>query len=169
MYDVDIYTDGGSRGNGQEHAYGSWGWAMVIADKKMREDAGHYTEYTTNNQNELFAVIQGLRSIQPEKGIGKQLNVTVYADSAYVVNAINKHWLNGWVKKGWKNSKNQDVANRELWEMLLVELDRLKREKTSVSFKKVKGHAGDKWNEYVDALVNWAMDTRHRSYKDLTD
>ena len=99
-------------------------------------------EETTNNQMELTAVIEGLKALK------EPCKVTVYSDSAYVVNAFNQDWITGWINNNWRNSKKDPVANKELWEELIA-----LTKKHTVEFIKVKGHAGNKYNEICDKLA----------------
>lgn len=154
MTKLEVYTDGGSRNNGKPNALGSWGYVMVSDDVNVREDKGSDTDFITNNQNEILAVIKALTSI-----VYTGKDVVVYSDSAYVVNCINDKWYVNWQKNGWKNSKKKPVENKELWEELLNQISRVEDECiVNVSFSKVKGHSGNKWNEHADLLVNEAMD-----------
>ena len=74
--------------------------------------------------------------------------VDLYSDSAYVVNAFNQHWIEGWQKKGWVNSAKNEVANKDLW-MQLIELCNTHK----VTFIKVKGHADNEFNNRCDELA----------------
>ena len=78
--------------------------------------------------------------------------MTVYSDSAYVVNAVNNGWLKNWERNGWKNADKQGVKNRELWVDLL-----LTAEKHNVSFVKVKGHSDNIYNNRCDELARAAI------------
>jgi ribonuclease HI len=97
---------------------------------------------TTNNRMELQAVIEGLRALRVSS------EVRVHIDSSYVMDAIVKRWHEGWVKRGWKTAAKQPVKNRDLWEALLDLLDR-----HTVTWTKVKGHAGVELNERCDELA----------------
>ena len=102
---------------------------------------------TTNNRMELMAVIAGLEALN------RPCEVELYSDSQYVVNAFNQHWIDGWVKKGWKRGKNEPVKNVDLWKRLLAA-----KEKHWVTFIWVKGHDGHPQNERCDALATGAAD-----------
>ena len=91
---------------------------------------------------ELTAVIRGLQALK------EPCEVKLYSDSNYVVQAINEGWLYGWRKNGWKNAEKKPVKNVELWQELLPLL-----QKHKVDFLKVKGHAGDEYNERCDTLA----------------
>jgi ribonuclease HI len=134
---VTIYTDGACSGN---PGPGGWG-AILSASGKSRELSGGEA-LTTNNRMELMAVIKSLELLT------RPCDVKLYSDSAYVVNAFNQHWIDGWQKKGWVNSAKDPVANRDLWEQL-IELTR----KHKVEFIKVKGHADNEFNNRCDELA----------------
>ncbi len=146
--EVTIYTDGAARGN--PDGPGGYGTVLLYTDKNgvthRREKSGGY-EKTTNNRMELMAVIAGLEALI------KPCDVTVYSDSQYVVNAFEKKWIDGWIKKGWKRGKNEEVKNVDLWKRLL-EAAKPHR----VKFVWVKGHAGHPENERCDELATAAAD-----------
>jgi len=96
---------------------------------------------------ELQAVIGALSALKVT-----DWDVTIYSDSAYVVNAFKQKWLDNWQKNGWRNSKKEPVANQDLWQQLL-----LLTGKNRVTMQKVKGHAGDKFNERCDELARQAI------------
>ena len=145
---VTIYTDGAARGNPE--GPGGYGTILHYVDGKgklhERELSGGYIR-TTNNRMELMAVIAGLEALN------RPCEVEVYSDSQYVVNAFNQHWVDGWVKKGWKRGKNEPVKNVDLWKRLLEA-----KEKHSVTFHWVKGHDGHPQNERCDELATSAAD-----------
>ncbi len=136
--EVIIYTDGACSGN---PGPGGWGCVLLWGEHKKELSGGE--PLTTNQRMELKAAIEGLKAL---KVAGWK--VKLYSDSAYLVNAINQRWIWGWQKNGWQNSKKELVANRDLWEELLLYLPR-----NDVEFYKVKGHAGHEWNERCDALA----------------
>jgi ribonuclease HI len=131
---IQLYTDGAAKGNP-----GNGGYGVVLKSEK-----GHYKEasegfrMTTNNRMELMAVIVGLELLKQE---GQ--DVTVYSDSKYVVDAVEKKWLEGWVRKGFVKTKNVD-----LWQRFLKIYS-----KHRVRFVWVKGHAGHPENERCDELA----------------
>lgn len=140
--EVEIYTDGACSGNP-----GPGGWAAIIMEGKHRREISGSAARTTNQQMELQAAIEGLRALgtTPQK-------VALFSDSAYLVNCFKDRWYERWERNGWVNAKKEPVQNRELWEELL-RLVRLHR----ISFRKVKGHAGDEHNERADALARAAL------------
>ena len=145
---VKIYTDGAARGN--PDGPGGYGSVLEYVDPKgklhVKELSRGYVR-TTNNRMELMAVIAGLEVLN------RPCTVEVYSDSQYVVNAFNQHWVDSWIKKGWKRGKNEPVKNIDLWKRLLQA-----KEPHNVSFHWVKGHDGHPENERCDRLATSAAD-----------
>ena len=141
MKKVTIYTDGACSGN---PGPGGWGAILIYEDVKKEISGGK--KDTTNNVMEITAVLEGLKLLK------YPCDVEIYSDSAYVVNAINQDWIENWKKNGWKNSKKEDVKNKELWE----ELDKLMKTH-NVSFIKVKGHSDNEYNNRCDYLARKAI------------
>jgi ribonuclease HI len=137
-----IYTDGSCRGN---PGPGGWAWAAGT-DSYASGAAPH----TTNQRMEVLAVIEALQSY-PEGAL------EIVSDSTYVVKCFHDQWHAGWLRRGWKNSQGQPVANRDLWEILIPMVVHSDRE---VRFTWVKGHSGDAMNDFVDALATEAADTQ---------
>ena len=145
---VKIYTDGAARGN--PDGPGGYGTVLEYVDTKgqlHKKGLSQGYEKTTNNRMELMAVIAGLEALN------RSCEVEVYSDSQYVVNAFNQHWVDGWIKKGWKRGKNEPVKNVDLWKRLLEA-----KQKHSVTFHWVKGHDGHPQNERCDELATTAAD-----------
>ncbi|HNX28076.1 MAG TPA: ribonuclease HI [Syntrophomonadaceae bacterium] len=142
MNKIIIYTDGACSGN---PGPGGWG-AVLFSGEHKKEISGAEAE-TTNQRMELMAVVKALKALKV-----KDWEVEVYSDSAYLVNAFAQKWLDKWQQNGWKNSKKEAVANQDLWQELL-KLTALNR----VTIKKVKGHAGDEFNERCDQLARQAI------------
>ena len=136
---ITVFTDGACSGN---PGPGGWGWA--VAPGGDPHGAGGEPA-TTNQRMEVFAVLDALRTLGATHP-GRPIEVV--SDSTYVVNCFRDRWYVAWRRNGWKNSKRQPVANRDLWEPL-VELV----EAMDVSFRWVKGHSGDPMNDLVDALA----------------
>jgi len=130
---ITIYTDGASRGNP-----GPGGYGTVLISGKYRKELSEGYRLTTNNRMELLAVIKGLEVLK-----NKGSNVTVYSDSKYVVDAVEKKWVFNWEKKNYKGKKNSD-----LWKRFLVIY-----KKHSVKFIWIKGHANIPENERCDTLA----------------
>ena len=148
MKKVILYTDGGCRGNGQtETALGAIGGILLYPEKNASKEFKKAFPDTTNNRMELTAVITGLKMLK------EPCQVTVFSDSAYVVNAYKQNWVINWKKHNWTRGKAGELKNKELW----MELDQLVHYH-DVTFEKVKGHDNDFYNNRADALVNAAMD-----------
>jgi ribonuclease HI len=138
---VEIYTDGACRGN---PGPGGWGVLLISGERRKRLHGGEPD--TTNNRMELTAVIEALNALK-----GKR-KVTLHTDSKYVLDGINS-WIDGWKSRGWKTAAKKPVKNQDLWEALDTA-----REQHVVSWKWVKGHAGDPGNEEADDLANKGID-----------
>ncbi|KYG80206.1 ribonuclease HI [Roseivirga echinicomitans] len=130
---IIIYTDGSSRGNP-----GPGGYGTVLKYMEHRKELSEGFRKTTNNRMELLAVIAGLEAITKPNA-----PVTVYSDSKYVIDSVDKGWLWGWMKKGFRGKKNKD-----LW-LRFAEVYKKHR----VTFQWVKGHAGIPENERCDELA----------------
>ena len=145
---VKIYTDGAARGN--PDGPGGYGCVLHYVDTKgelhTREYSAGY-QRTTNNRMELMAAIVGLEALN------RPCQVELYSDSKYLVDAFNQHWIEGWLKKGWKRGKNEPVKNVDLWKRLLAA-----KEPHQVTFHWVKGHNGHPENERCDQLATSAAD-----------
>ena len=141
MKEVTIYTDGACSGN---PGPGGWG-AILIYEEHKKEISGKLSE-TTNNVMEITSVIESLKLLK------YPCEVKLYSDSAYVVNAFNKNWVESWQKNGWRNSKKEEVKNKELWETL-IELTKVHK----VTFIKVKGHSDNEFNNRCDELAKNAI------------
>lgn len=137
-----IYTDGACSGN---PGRGGWGYVIVNDLNDIIYTDGGYEENTTNQRMELTAAIEALNKAM-ELGIDL-LKCQLYSDSAYLVNCKNDKWYANWEKNGWVNAKRQPIANKDLWEKLTFFL------KSDIMFIKVKGHADNLWNNYVDAIA----------------
>ncbi len=131
--EVTIYTDGAARGNP-----GPGGYGVVLLSGKYRKELSEGFRLTTNNRMELLAVIKGLEALKIPGS-----KVTVYTDSKYVADAVNKGWVFQWERNGFKKKKNPD-----LWKRFL-ELYR----KHDVKLVWVKGHDNIPENERCDRLA----------------
>jgi len=138
---VLIYTDGACSGNP-----GPGGWAAILCYGSVHKEISGGEKHTTNQRMELQSVAEALSALRAP------CEVTLFSDSAYVVNCFLNRWYVSWRRNGWKNSKGDAVQNRDLWERVLNEVDRHK-----VSFEKVKGHAGVHLNERCDELARAAV------------
>ena len=149
--DVTMYTDGAARGNPGPGGYGTVLQYLGSSGKLHELELSQGYVCTTNNRMELLAVIAGLEALK------RPCSVTVYSDSQYVVNAFNQHWVEGWLKRNWKNAKKEPVKNVDLWKRLLAA-----KEPHDVRFVWVKGHAGHPENERCDRLATSAADSDAR-------
>ena len=135
--EVELFTDGACLGNPGPGGYG----AILRWNGKEKEISGGEPS-TTNNRMEISAAIAGLSALKiPCK-------VTLYSDSQYLVNAIQKGWAARWKRCGWMRTKTEPAQNKDLWETLLNLLER-----HQVEFVWVKGHAGHPENERCDRLA----------------
>lgn len=134
---VKLYTDGACSGNP-----GPGGYGAILIYKGIEKEISGGENNTTNNKMEIMAVIKGLEMIK------EPCNVTVYSDSAYVVNAIQMGWLKTWKKNNWKKSDKSVVKNIDLWERLISLM-----EIHNVEFIKVKGHSDNEYNNRCDRLA----------------
>ena len=143
---ITIYTDGSCLNNPGPGGYG----VVIIHGKRRTELAGGFRE-TTNNRMELMAAIVGLEALK------EGYRVTLYSDSQYLVNGLERGWAKRWRANGWKRNKREKAINPDLWERLLI-----LSENHEIEFKWVRGHAGIPENERCDEL---ALDAAH--HKDL--
>jgi len=137
---VEIFTDGACSGNPGPGGYG----AIVKAGGSLRELSG-CERLTTNNRMEMLAVIEALKLVK------SPARVRITTDSNYVVKGMTE-WMPGWLRRGWKNSQNKPVLNRDLWENLL----NLTKGHT-VEWRWVRGHNGHVENERCDQLAREAI------------
>ena len=134
---ITIHTDGACSGNPGPGGYGT----VMQYGERRNELSGGFRK-TTNNRMELLAVIEGLRALN------RPCEVTVFSDSKYIVDAVNKGWARRWQANGWRRNRNAKALNPDLWAELLQLLDAHK-----VTLRWVKGHAGNPGNERADALA----------------
>lgn len=139
---VVVYTDGGAIGNPGPGGYG----VVIIPPQGDRQEMSGGYRRTTNNRMELMACIVALENLDGDRPI------VLHSDSRYLVDAINKKWVFGWKKRGWKKADGNPAKNPDLWQRLLSRLASL-----TVEFRWVKGHAGHEWNERCDQLAGQAM------------
>lgn len=137
MKNVEIYTDGACTGNPGK---GGFGAVLIYNGNEKRISRGYRN--TTNNRMELMAAVEALKLLK------EKCNVTLYSDSKYLTDAINKKWLDSWQKNGWKKADKKSVLNTDLWIQLISLI-----EKHSVTFIWVKGHSGNAYNEICDSLA----------------
>ena len=133
MNTISIYTDGAAQGNP-----GNGGYGVVLISGPHRKELSQGYRHTTNNRMELLSVIVALESLKNPGSV-----VTVFSDSKYVVDSVDKGWVFGWVKKGFKDKKNVD-----LWKRFLLIYPKHK-----IKFVWVKGHASNIENNRCDELA----------------
>lgn len=137
MKRIEIFTDGACLGNP-----GAGGWGVILRYNDVEKELSGGEVETTNNRMELTAVIMALEALK------EPCNITLYTDSRYVMDGIEK-WIFNWKKTGWKTANKKTlVKNVELWQ----KLDELKS-KHEIRFVWVKGHAGHIENERCDELA----------------
>ncbi len=139
MEKILLYTDGASRGNPGPGGYG----ALLIWGHHRKELSQGY-RLTTNNRMELLGVIAGLQAIKKNN-----LPITVYSDSQYIVNSVEKGWLKNWIKTNFKGGKK----NADLWKQYYQLAQNF-----SIKFVWVKGHADNPYNNLCDELATAAAD-----------
>ncbi|MBQ8764759.1 MAG: ribonuclease HI [Clostridia bacterium] len=152
---VEIYTDGACTGNPGKGGYGA---VLIYNGNEKRISKGF--RKTTNNRMELMAAIEALKLLK------ENCIVDLYSDSKYLTDAINQKWLSSWQKNGWKKADKKPVLNRDLWEELLLLIN-----KHEVTFIWVKGHNGNPYNEICDTMAveayNNSSDNIDETYENL--
>lgn len=152
---VTIYTDGACANNP-----GAGGYGIVLmfedrAGKVHKKTLSKGYNLTTNNRMELLAVIDALNSLK------MSCDIKLYSDSKYVIDAVNKKWLDSWVEKNWKLNTKNPVKNIDLWKKFL-----LAKAPHNIEFIWVKGHNDNEFNELCDKL---AVDARSSSSLEIDD
>jgi len=138
---INIWTDGACSGN---PGPGGWG-ALLVSGEKRKEIYGGEPD-TTNNRMELMGAIEALNVLTGPK------KVTLHTDSTYVKDGLTK-WIHGWKKNGWKTAAKKPVKNKDLWQALEAACER-----HEMTWKWVKGHAGDAGNERADELARLGVE-----------
>lgn len=156
MKQIKIYTDGACSA---KNNIGGWGTLIIYPNDVEVVMSGTFPD-ATNNQMELWAVIEALNYIHDKENIN-HVAIEVVSDSEYVVNGITD-WLPKWRQNGWKSKSKEPVKNRPLWEAIHEMTKDLQ-----IKFTWVRGHAGDANNERVDKLaVNAYKDVIKKKAKD---
>lgn len=140
---VEIFSDGACSGNP-----GPGGYGTVVRYGKHEKEFSGYDPNSTNNRMELLGAIAGFEALT------RPSTVHITTDSQYVKKGMTE-WIDGWIKKGWKNSQRKDVANRDLWERLLAATSQ-----HDVKWHWVRGHTGHAENERCDELARAAIGNR---------
>lgn len=144
---VELYSDGSSRGNPGPGGYGTVLRYVSPSGNVHEREFSQGFRMTTNNRMELLGVIVGLEALN------RPCSVDVYTDSQYVVKAFNDHWVDGWLKRGWKSASKKPVKNVDMWKRLLDAMA-----DHQVTYHWVRGHAGHPENERCDSLATAAAD-----------
>lgn len=137
MKEIIMYTDGACSYNP-----GPGGWGVVLKYGEYEKELSGFSEETTNNRMEIFAAIQGLRALK------EPCSITLFSDSAYLINAFQKGWIQNWQRNGWRNASKQPVENQDLWNQLLLSIGQ-----HQIQWVKVKGHADNPYNNRCDQLA----------------
>ena len=146
MKKVTLYTDGACSGNP-----GAGGYGGILIYNGIEKEYSGAENPTTNNRMELMAVIVGLKKLK------EPVELDIYSDSAYVVNAFLENWIESWILNNWKNSQKKPVSNDDLWKELLTLLA-----PHQVTWHKVKGHADNPYNNRCDKLATSAIDRTNK-------
>jgi ribonuclease HI len=141
MTEVVIYTDGACSGNP-----GPGGWGVVLRWNGTQKELHGGDAQTTNNRMELMAAIQALEALN------RPSQVQLHTDSTYLLNGITK-WIAAWQRNGWRTSARKPVKNEDLWRRLVEAMNG-----HEVSWRWVKGHAGEEGNERADALARLGIE-----------
>ncbi len=149
--EVEIYTDGGCLNNP-----GPGGFGAILLHRNHRKEISGGFRLTTNNRMEIIAAIRGLDALK------ERCRVTIYSDSQYVVNAIEKGWALRWRSNGWRRNRTEKAVNPDLWEKLLDLCDR-----HEVRFQWIRGHAGTEENERADQLAKEAAAGENRDIDEI--
>jgi len=148
LKELIIYTDGGCRGNDADiDNIGAIGIILIYPEKDYKKEYSEAFLNTTNNKMELTAVIKALQMLK------EPCKIKIHSDSAYIVDAFDKGWIESWRQNDWKRAKNEELKNRELWQLLYILV-----KKHEVEFVKVKGHSDNELNNRCDEILNTAMD-----------
>ena len=155
---IEIYTDGSSM-----KSRSGWGFVAVRNGEIIHTESGQESSDKTNQQMELIAAIRGL-SWWANTFHSLTDTVTIFSDSAYLINCYVERWYDNWQANGWYNSKKEPVANKTLWQRLIpfFENDRC-------SFLKIKGHSGHTFNELADKLATGAIPSDYDLTRDKKD
>ena len=137
LTEVTIYTDGACSGNP-----GPGGWGVLLRHNGKEKELSGGEAHTTNNRMEMKAVIEAIRAIK------KPCLLKIHSDSALIINAMTKGWIDSWQSKGWKRADKKPVENQDLWIELLNVIGT-----HQVEWIKVRGHSGIPDNERVDQLA----------------
>lgn len=153
---LKIFSDGSCKGNGTKDAVGAWAYVVLNNNEEILFNNHDAECGTTNNRMEMTAVLEGIKDVLDyleDLEVNELPEIEIYTDSAYIHNCLKQKWYENWQRNGWVNSSKQSVKNKDLWELLIPYF-----ENSKFSFHKVKGHADNEWNNYVDKLAQDAAD-----------
>ena len=162
--EIHLWGDGSSVSSGDEKGFGGYGFILLFGDFNGVDISTEYGDKTkmlvgwdgstntTNQREEIKAIINGLKRIKPNSA---HYPIQVFSDSAYLVNCMKQRWYDKWRTNGWKNSKKEPVENSDLWEELLrvIEDGFLK-----ITWNKVRGHSKIFYNEECDKLARLGLE-----------
>lgn len=158
---IELWTDGACRGNGRDiNATAGIGCVLLIPNREpiyLKEKLEF--QPNTNNKAEIYAIIKGLNLLLKYYYLEDKFDkddLVIFSDSNYTIQGIT-NWINGWRANGWVTAAKTPVKNKDLW-MRLDELLNSLEKYLTITFIKVAGHAGVKWNEKCDQLANSAID-----------
>jgi ribonuclease HI len=134
---IEIWTDGACKGNP-----GPGGWGVLLKMGAVEKTLHGGEPLTTNNRMEMLAVIEALGALK------RPCKVLLHVDSQYVMKGMTE-WIHGWKQRGWRTADKKPVKNADLWMRMDEEVAR-----HTITWKWVKGHAGDPGNERADLLAN---------------
>lgn len=151
----NFYTDGAAtikKVNGEYvREAGGWGAVLLVNDYPMWADCGH-ADNTTNNEMELTAIVEAL-SYYGHNYFASGDTINIYSDSAYCINIFTQ-WIEGWKRNSWtRGKKHEPIQNVTIIKNIYDYIQSLKKDFIEVNFIKVKGHSGEKYNEYADQLA----------------
>jgi ribonuclease HI len=134
---VEVYTDGACSGNP-----GPGGWAAILIARGVEKEISGSQPATTNNRMELTAALEALKCLK------RSCQVRLSSDSAYLVSAFTRGWIDNWQRNGWRNAAGDPVSNTDLWQALLLAAG-----PHNIEWIKVRGHADHPYNNRCDALA----------------
>jgi ribonuclease HI len=149
-----IYTDGSCLGNGKAANSGGFGVVVLDKDKNLVYTYNKSCENTTNNREELKAILYAFFNYGVKDNGGFTQVPVVYSDSSYCVNTFNE-WMFNWAKNGWINSSKKKPENLDL----IIEYYNWYQKGYRIDLRKIKGHAGHEWNELADQLATGKIST----------
>lgn len=139
---VEIWTDGSCKPNP-----GPGGWAAILRSRGHTRELSGAEAHTTNNRMELTAAVMALKALK------RRCRVILHTDSEYLAHGITQ-WMQGWMRRNWRNARGEPVANADLWQALLAEAAR-----HEIEWRWIRGHADDAMNVRADALAAAARET----------